>query len=54
MPWDPIPKDPRSFRVRPHLDDYEEVCRRFSWREAESELEQVWQRADVSPPGAMF
>jgi acetyl-CoA synthetase len=39
MPWDPIPKDPRSFRVRPHLDDYAEVCRRFSWREAESELD---------------
>jgi len=39
MPWDPIPKDPRSFRVRPHLDDYAEVCRRFSWREAERELD---------------
>jgi len=39
MQWDPIPKDPRSFRVRPHLDDYAEVCRRFSWREAERELD---------------
>jgi acetyl-CoA synthetase len=39
MPWDPIRKDPRGFRVPPHLVDYAEAWDRFSWREAERELD---------------
>jgi acetyl-CoA synthetase len=39
MPWAPIAKDPKRFRVRPQLEDYAEACRRFSWAEAERALD---------------
>jgi acetyl-CoA synthetase len=39
MLWQPIRKDPRSLRVAPHLADYAEACRTFSWEAAEKELD---------------
>ncbi len=39
MQWEPITKDPASFKVPPNLKDYEQARIRFSWDEARADLE---------------
>src|SRR5512145_2850671 len=39
MEWKPIAKDLRALRVPPNLVDYEQARARFSWAEAERELD---------------
>ncbi|MGE5220369.1 MAG: acetate--CoA ligase [Chloroflexota bacterium] len=38
MPLAKIQKDPRSFKVPPHLADYARTCAQFSWTKADAEL----------------
>lgn len=38
MGWKPIVKSTASFRVPPHLGDYREACRSFSWEQARAAL----------------
>jgi len=39
MDWTPIDKPPESFRVPPHLGNYERTCAEFSWEKIRGELE---------------
>jgi acetyl-CoA synthetase len=39
MPWEPIRKNPASWKVRPHLLDYDKTCAEFSWVDVRRELD---------------
>ncbi len=39
MPWEPIHKDPRSWKVPPNLSCYEKRCAEFSWEAIRRELD---------------
>ena len=39
MSWEPIQKDPRSWKVPPNLLCYEKTCAEFSWAAIRRELE---------------
>jgi acetyl-CoA synthetase len=38
MPFAAITKDPKGFKVLPHLLDYQATCKEFSWQQVEREL----------------
>lgn len=39
MPYQPIVKSARAWKVMPNLADYDQACARFSWEEARRELD---------------